>query len=66
MLRYGRDLSNRLGRYDILGTPKEIIGRIEEYAEAGVQHLILHVNSEPGELEHDLEVLAKEIAPHFR
>ncbi len=66
MLRYGRDLLSRVDRYDILGSPKDVIGRVEKYADAGVQHLILHVNSGQGGLDHDFEVLAKEIAPHFR
>ncbi len=65
-MRYGRDLAKKIEGYDILGTPKDIIPRIEKYAEAGVDHLILNVHAPPGQVYNHLKVLAEEIVPHFQ
>ena len=65
-LRYGRDIASRIEGYDILGSPKDIIGRIERFADAGVEDLVLHVNAPAGQLDQHLQVLATKVMPHFQ
>ena len=65
-LRYGRDLSSRIEGYDILGAPKDCIEKIEKFADAGVDYLILHVNGPDGDLDKGLQIISKDIMPHFQ
>ena len=62
-LRHGRNLARRIEGYDILGTPREIIARIQEFATAGVEHFVLSVEAPPGHLESRLVRLAHEVLP---
>lgn len=64
--RYGRDLGERVARYDFLGAPSDIIKKAEQYVEAGARHLVCNLNCEPHELGHQLERIGREIIPHFR
>lgn len=65
-LRYGRDLGNRVEGFDILGTARDTIAKIQKFADAGVQHLVLSVEASDDELDDHLVRLATEIVPHFR
>jgi alkanesulfonate monooxygenase SsuD/methylene tetrahydromethanopterin reductase-like flavin-dependent oxidoreductase (luciferase family) len=65
-LRHGRHLGERVAQYDLIGTADDIANRIGEYADVGVQHFVIHVQSRPGELWDDIERLAKDIAPGFK
>lgn len=63
-MRYGRDLSDRVARYDLLGSPEDIIRRIEEYIAVGVTHFACIIISEDSQKQ--LEIAAKKILPYFR
>ncbi len=65
MRRYGRDLSSKVADYDLIGSTRDIVDRLGAYAEAGMQHVVLHVQSRPGELMNDIERISRDIAPHF-
>lgn len=65
-LRYGRNLAQRIGGYDILGNPREIMAKIHEFATAGVGHFILSVEAPPDHLENHLQRLADEVLPRCR
>ena len=63
---YGRDLSARVSHYDILGAPKDVIKRLEEYVDAGVRYFICNWSCEPEEVLTHVDTIAKEVMPHFR
>ena len=65
-LRYGRDLSDRVGRYDILGSPRDIVRRLETYVDAGVRYFICNWSCPKEDIPWHLQVIAEEIMPHFR
>src|SRR5262249_5392482 len=65
-LRYGRDISSRIGRYDILGNARDAIRRLEQYVEAGVEYFICNWSCDPDEVDGNLDVISQEIIPHFR
>ncbi|MFQ5873287.1 MAG: LLM class flavin-dependent oxidoreductase [Dehalococcoidia bacterium] len=69
-----KELSRRLGRAEevqfgeatALGTPKDCIKTIEEYAALGVTHFVLDAACPPSEMVRQYERIAKEILPHFQ
>ncbi len=66
-MRYGRELSReRIMRYDILGSPKDTIERLEKFVEAGARYFICNWSCDPPEVSHHLEWIAKEVIPHFK
>ena len=65
-MRYGRDLSDRVARYDILGNPDDVTKRLETFIEAGVCYFICDWSCEPEEVLQHIEVIGKEVIPHFR
>lgn len=65
-LRYGRDMSERIERYDILGNPSDVIRRLETFIDAGVRYFICNWSCEPQEVPRHVEWIAKEVIPHFR
>lgn len=65
-LRYGRDLAERVGRYDILGSPADIIKRLEQYVDAGVRHFICNWSCPPEEAAAHIETIARDVIPAFR
>ena len=64
--RYGRDLSSRVSRYDILGNPRDVIKRLETYIDAGVRYFICNWSCAPEEVLTHVETIGKEVIPHFR
>jgi len=64
--RYGRDISSRVSQYDLLGSPTDVIGRMESYIEAGVSHFQCGWQCPPNEVSAQMEVAAKHILPYFR
>jgi probable F420-dependent oxidoreductase len=64
--RYGRDLGEGVGRYDLLGNPKDIIRRLEQYIEAGVRYFICNWSCSKDEIPGHLETIARDVIPHFR
>ena len=66
----GRDFTIR---YDILGSPKDCIKRMEEYVDAGVRHFVLKpvlhegdIHSSARELAEQMELLAQHVIPYFK
>jgi probable F420-dependent oxidoreductase len=64
--RYGRDLSARIARYDILGRPSDVIARLEQFVHAGVRYFICNWSCDPQEVPRHLETMARDVIPHFR
>ena len=54
------------GRYDILGSPKDCIKRLEEYIDVGVTHFMCRTTLPPNELRQQMERLAREVVPYFK
>lgn len=52
------------GRVAIAGTPDEVIGRLKEYEEAGVSHLVCHFGR--ADVTTGTEVFARAVLPAFR
>ena len=65
-LRYGRDMSERIERYDILGSTADVIKRLETFIEAGVRYFICNWSCEPEEVLDHVDQIGKEVIPHFR
>lgn len=65
-LRYGTDLAERVARYDILGSPADVIKRLEAYIDAGCRYFDCNWSCEPGQIVQHLELISKEVIPHFR
>ncbi len=65
-LRYGRDLSERVERYDILGNPADVIKRLETFIDAGVRYFICNWSCDPSEVMSHVERIGNEVIPHFR
>ena len=65
-VRYGRDLSERVSQVDLLGTPEDIIRRMNEYIDAGVTHFSCNWMGDPGEVQQQMEIVAKKVMPYFR
>lgn len=63
-MRYGRDLSDRVAQYDLLGSPNDIIRRMEEYIAVGVTHFASLFTDDDDHRQ--LEIVAKKIMPYFR
>ena len=64
--RYGGDFINIVRRYCLLGTPAQCIERLQEYIDAGARHVIFSITCPKEDRQRHLEVIAKEIIPHFR
>lgn len=64
--RYGRDLSERVARYDLLGSARDITRRLEQYVEAGARYFICNWSCKRDEIPWHLEMIARDVMPHFR
>src|SRR5581483_7708916 len=64
--RYGREIGKRVANYEILGTPKNAIERLEQYVEAGARHFICNYRCPWDEIPQHMEVIARDVIPHFR
>ena len=65
-LRYGRDMSERIEKYDILGNPDDIEKRLQSFIDAGVRYFICNWSCEPDEVLQHIEWIAKEVMPRFK
>lgn len=63
--RYGRDISERVSRYDLLGSPSDIIKRIEAYIGVGVTHFTCLFLCEAEEVSEQMEIVANKVIPYF-
>ena len=63
---YGGEFINIVRRYCLLGTPKMCIERLQEYIDAGARHIVFAIAAPREDRRRHLEVIAKDIVPHFR
>ena len=63
---YGGEFINIVRRYCLLGTPRMCIERLEEYIDAGARYIIFSIAAPREDRRRHLEVIAKDIIPHFR
>ncbi len=63
---YGGEFINIVRRYCLLGTPKMCIERLQEYIDAGARHVVFSIAAPREDRRRHLEVIAKDIVPHFR
>ena len=63
--QYGGEFINIFRRYCLLGTPSRCIDRLQEYIDAGARHIIFSVTCPKEDRQRHLEIIAKEIIPHF-
>jgi alkanesulfonate monooxygenase SsuD/methylene tetrahydromethanopterin reductase-like flavin-dependent oxidoreductase (luciferase family) len=62
---YGGEFINIVRRYCLLGTPRMCIERLEEYIAAGARYIIFSIAAPREDRRRHLEVIAKDIVPHF-
>jgi alkanesulfonate monooxygenase SsuD/methylene tetrahydromethanopterin reductase-like flavin-dependent oxidoreductase (luciferase family) len=65
-LRYGRDLSSRVQQYDILGGPKDVIKRMEDYIAVGVTHFACRWLCDAADIPAQMQIVSERVMPHFR
>ena len=63
---YGGEFINIVRRYCLLGTPKMCIERLQEYIDAGARYIVFSIAAPREDRRRHLEVIAKDIIPHFR
>ena len=63
---YGGEFINIVRRYCLLGTPRMCIERLQEYIDAGARYIVFSVAAPRQDRRRHLEVIAKDIIPHFR
>ena len=56
----------RIARRDILGSPADVIRRLETFIDAGVRYFICNWSCDPSEVPRHLELIGNEVIPHFR
>jgi probable F420-dependent oxidoreductase len=64
--QYNQDFSAIAARYCALGTPEQTAARLREFADAGVQHVILTPIVPPGGFRDHVELYARELLPALR
>lgn len=64
--RYGNNLSERVRQYDLLGSPVEVIRRMEEYIAVGVTHFSCGWLAEGGDALTQMQIVARHVMPYFR
>lgn len=63
---YGGEFINIVRRYCLLGTPRMCIDRLQEYIDAGARYIVFSIAAPPEDRRRHLEVIAKDIIPHFK
>ncbi len=64
--RYGREIGKRVSNYEILGNTTDAIERIEKYVDAGARHIICNYRCPWDEIPQHMELIARDVIPHFR
>ena len=65
--RYGyQHARERIAKYDILGNPEDCIKRLDDFIAAGVDYIVCQWSCEPEETLDHIELIAKEIIPHYK
>ena len=63
---YGGEFLDIVRKYCLLGTAENCIQQIQEYIDAGARHFVFSICCPREDRERHIEVIAKEIIPHFR
>jgi alkanesulfonate monooxygenase SsuD/methylene tetrahydromethanopterin reductase-like flavin-dependent oxidoreductase (luciferase family) len=63
---YAQDFAPLAGRYLLLGTPDEVVGRLREFAEAGAARVIISVAARPDDHQRVVRTLVDEVLPALR
>jgi len=63
---YGGEFMDIVRKYCLLGTVENCIEQLQEYIDAGARHIIFSISCPREDRERHLEVIAKELVPHFR
>ena len=64
--RTGRDPEYIAREYAVFGPPEACIKRIQEYIDAGAQHIALNWVCEPKDVRENMTIAAKKILPYFK
>ena len=63
---YGGEFLDIVRKYCLLGTVENCIRQLQEYIDAGARHIVFSINCRNEDRERHIEVIAKELIPHFR
>jgi len=63
---YGGEFLDIVRKYCLLGPVENCIKQLQEYIDAGARHIIFSISCPKEDRERHLEVIAKELIPHFR
>ncbi|MEE8466260.1 MAG: LLM class flavin-dependent oxidoreductase [Dehalococcoidia bacterium] len=63
---YGGEFLDIVRKYCLLGTVENCIQQLQEYIDAGARHIIFSISCPEEDRQRHLEVIAKELIPHFR
>tara|TARA_B100001179_G_C18518288_1_gene371636 strand:- start:159 stop:884 length:726 start_codon:yes stop_codon:yes gene_type:complete len=63
---YGGEFLDIVRKYCLLGTVENCIEQLQEYIDAGARHIIFSISCPREDRERHLEVIAKEVIPHFQ
>jgi len=62
---YGLD-ETQVERFCAIGTPSDVVERLQQYAEAGVRYFVVQWSCLAADVERNIEVFAKEVMPALR
>ncbi|MFC0865837.1 LLM class flavin-dependent oxidoreductase [Sphaerimonospora cavernae] len=63
---YAQDFSDLADRYLVLGTPEEVVSRLQEYADAGADRVLIQVAASDAGRERVIATLARDVLPRLR
>jgi probable F420-dependent oxidoreductase len=64
--QYAQDFSQLVGKYALAGTPEDVVGRLQEYVDAGARTVILSSACATAHIDENHRLLAAEVVPAFR
>jgi probable F420-dependent oxidoreductase len=63
---YAQDFRPLADRYLLLGTPDDVLSRLREYADAGVQRVLMQVAAPPGDRQRVVDSLTQALLPALK
>ena len=64
--RYAQDFGPLAQKYGVIGTGAECVEQLERFRAAGCNYFVLNAICEPRDEREQIEMMAREILPHFR